>query len=194
MIWVGLIVSVFVVPDQNIQNAISFWLLVTVWKLITIILRFFRTGWPLLILGPILLFTVFGLQDSPVYKDAALFGSGVSLTLLGIGLTLRWVLNYTSLLPRVIDRLVASITGLALAFFWGMPFDTFESLTGKLEDSPLTFVLPGLWLVVSVMTVIMYNAEIIVWIGNKHSELLVASKQYLRFLLHIQWHLVFELV
>ena len=52
------------------------------------------------------------------------------------------------------------------AIVW-CPFDTFESLTGKLEDSPLTFVLPGLWLVVSVMTVIMYNAEIIVWIGNK---------------------------
>ena len=167
LIWVGLIVSIFVVPDQTVQNAISIWFLVTLWKLITIILRFFKTGWPLLILGPIVLFTVFGLEDAPVYKDAALFGSGVSLTLLGIGLTLRWMLNYTSLLPRVIDRLAASITGLTLAIFWGMPFDTLEGITGKLEDSPLTFVLPGLWLVVSVMTVIMYNAEIIVWIGNK---------------------------
>ena len=166
-IWVGLIVSVFAVPDQAVQNAFSLWLIVTLWKIITIILRFFKTGWPLLILGPIVLFTVFGFENSPVYKDAALFGSGVSLTLLGIGLTLRWMLNYTSLLPRVIDRLAASITGLTLAIFWGMPFDTLESITGKLEDSPLTFVLPGLWLVVSVMTVIMYNAEIIVWIGNK---------------------------
>ena len=173
-IWVGLIVSVVAlaiqdttVSAQAVQNGILLWLLVTLWKIITIILRFFKTGWPLLILGPIVLFTVFGLEDAPVYKDAALFGSGVSLTLLGIGLTLRWVLNYTSLLPRVIDRLAASITGLTLAIFWGMPFDTLESITGKLEDSPLTFVLPGLWLVVSVMTVIMYNAEIIVWVGNK---------------------------
>ena len=173
-IWVGLIVSVVAlaiqdttVSAQAVQNGILLWLLVTLWKIITIILRFFKTGWPLLILGPVVLFTVFGLEDAPVYKDAALFGSGVSLTLLGIGLTLRWMLNYSSLLPRVIDRLAASITGLTLAIFWGMPFDTLESITGKLEDSPLTFVLPGLWLVVSVMTVIMYNAEIIVWIGNK---------------------------
>ena len=174
LIWIGLISSVVApvlqdttVAAQAVQSGIFLWLLVTLWKLLTIILRFFKTGWPLLILGPIVLFTVFGLENAPVYKDAALFGSGISLTLLGIGLTIRWMLNYTSLLPRVIDRLSASITGLTLAIFWGMPFDTLESITGKLEDSPLTFVLPGLWLVVSVMTVIMYNAEIIVWVGNK---------------------------
>ena len=133
-----------------------------VWQIAIVIgiLRFIQPyllrGWLLAIVGIFLTYLAV-----VQWERASWFGAGVSLTILGLGLMLRWGLGRTDLRPETVDRASFTITGVLVLVFWALPSSLLEPLVGDLEgDFDIMFV-SGIAMVGAAVWTVMYNADLL---------------------------------
>ena len=99
--------------------------------------------------------------------NGTLFSVGVSMSIIGLGITLRKILARFNISSRPANRIAATLEGGLLCLFWGVPFDAVESYTGKLDTTPDIFVLGGVAQIGSAVWLVMNNSEILLGISNR---------------------------
>ena len=124
-------------------------------SVVQILSRPFRQGWLVFILGVLLAAQGINIEQ------AAPFGLGVSLMIIGLGLTLRTILERTSMRAEVRDRIVYTFIGVVMLIFWLKPFDALDGLVGELEGGIEMFFLSGISVVAAAVWTVMYNADLI---------------------------------
>ena len=92
---------------------------------------------------------------------------GVSISILGLGLALRRILELIKIQRSINHRISSTFEGLTFLLFYGLPFDTFESYTGELNTTPDIFVLGGVAMVGSSVWLIMNNSDLLLSASNK---------------------------
>ena len=117
--------------------------------------RPFKQGWLAFLLGVLLTWT--GMETD----QASSFRIGVSLMILGAGLTVRSLLLRTSMRPDVRDRIVYTVTGLVMLVFWVLPFGILRTVSGDLQGGPELFFISGISMVAAAVWTVMYNADLI---------------------------------
>ena len=75
--------------------------------------------------------------------NGTVFSGGVSMSIIGLGITLRKILAGFNMSSRPANRIAATLEGVLLCLFWGVPFDAVEAYSGKLDTTPDIFVLGG---------------------------------------------------
>ncbi|MGD9101847.1 MAG: FtsX-like permease family protein, partial [Anaerolineae bacterium] len=119
--------------------------------------------WALIGRGPLtallgLLSLVFGLNRS----NAFFFTMGVSLVLIGIGLTARWFMRLRRVRPERRDRIAFSFAGVSLLVYWSLPFDSLDFLDlPDMSAGPEMFVLSGIMMVAGAVWTIIYNSDLL---------------------------------
>jgi putative ABC transport system permease protein len=128
------------------------------------------SGWPLLPIGLLIALLgfdpEFGIKGFGV-KNAALFTSGTTLIIIGLGLIMRRLLDRRGFREEFQKRVSMTSIGVAMLIFWGLPFDALDGLTGTLDGGPEMFLLSGVSLVAAAVWVVMYNADTLVWVVSK---------------------------
>jgi putative ABC transport system permease protein len=92
--------------------------------------------------------------------SAFFFDMGVSLVLIGLGLTIRWVLRVRRTRPERRDRIAFSFAGIGLLIYWALPADALDFLP-DLEGGPEMFVLSGVMMVAGAVWTIIYNSDLL---------------------------------
>jgi putative ABC transport system permease protein len=125
--------------------------------------------WALIGRGPLtiligVLFVFVGNQFGNLFS----FNLGVSLVLIGIGLTLRWVMLLRHVRPSLRDRVAFTFIGVSLLVFWSLPFDALDFLgLGELTAGPEMFVLAGVMMVAGAVWTIVYNSDLLLGVVNR---------------------------
>ncbi|MBN19632.1 MAG: hypothetical protein CL758_09190 [Chloroflexi bacterium] len=120
-----------------------------------------RQGWPLILIG------VYVHRLGINVDNGTLFTIGVSISILGLGLALRRILELIKIEKSLNHRISSTFEGLTFLLFYGLPFDTFESYTGELNTTPDIFVLGGVAMVGSSVWLIMNNSDLLLTASNK---------------------------
>lgn len=96
-------------------------------------------------------------------KNGFLFHTGASLTLIAIGLTLRWLLGLRRVRPATRDRIAFSFAGIGLLIYWALPIDALQRWFGVPEFGAgiELFFVGGLMMVAGAVWTIIYNADIL---------------------------------
>ena len=128
---------------------------VTVQTIVELLWRPFQHGWLALVLG--VLITYAGTAND----QASLFRIGVSLVIVGLGLTMRTVLRSAQMRPDVRDRLAYTFMGVLMLVFWVMPFSWLTAMAGELEGGPELFFISGIAMVAAAVWTVMYNADLL---------------------------------
>jgi putative ABC transport system permease protein len=119
--------------------------------------------WALTIRGPLAVVVGLALvRVSHNSRSAFLYGLGVSLAIIGIGLTIRWILGAYHVRPVIRDRIAFSFTGIGLLLFWMMPIDTLRFLNPpSRKSSSEIFILAGIMMIAGAVWAIIYNSELL---------------------------------
>jgi putative ABC transport system permease protein len=117
--------------------------------------RFFKQGW-LAILQGVLLFWLGIVSD-----EAASFRIGVSLIIVGLGLSMQTVLRRIGMRADVRDRMSYTFIGLVLLFFWVLPFNALRVVAGDLDSGIEMFFISGIAMVLAAVCTVMYNADLL---------------------------------
>ena len=156
--------------QQAVVAAIVYWFMVFAWKMFKFVQPWLAVGWPLLPFGAIVALLGFdaehGIKDFGL-GNAALFTSGTTLIIIGIGLAMQQMLDRRGYREEFQKRVSMSFIGIAMLVFWGLPFDALDGLTGTLPGGPEMFLLSGVSLVAAAVWTVMYNADVIVWVVTK---------------------------
>jgi putative ABC transport system permease protein len=86
------------------------------------------------------------------------FDLGVSLVLIGVPMTLRWVAGVAGVSDRLRNRAGYSLAGLALVVYWLLPFDLFRK---NWDFGIEMFVLAGIMLTLGGVWTAMYNIDVL---------------------------------
>ena len=121
--------------------------------------------WALVVRGPLLvLLGLLLLRAGQTGRSVFLYGMGVSLLIISVGLLLRWVLGARHVRPSLRDRIAFSVAGIGLLVFWMLPLNTLRFLnppTGKSDSSPEIFVLAGIMMIAGAVWTIIYNSQVL---------------------------------
>ncbi|MCE2404939.1 MAG: FtsX-like permease family protein [Dehalococcoidia bacterium] len=117
--------------------------------------RPFKQGWLAFLLGVLLAWI--GMQTD----QASSFRIGVSLMIVGAGLTARSLLLRTAMRAEVRDRIAYTGIGLAMLVFWVLPFSVLRTVSGELTGGPEMFFVSGISMVAAAVWTVMYNADLI---------------------------------
>jgi putative ABC transport system permease protein len=154
--FVGLLLLLLIVP----------WLVVLAWKLFKYFQPWLASGWPLVPVGAVMALS--GLHEDKqvlpwALESAAIWTVGVTLMIIGAGLSLRRLLDRRGYREEFQERVSMTLIGAAMLAFWGLPFDALEGITGELSGGPEMFLLSGVSMVAAAVWVVMHNADVIVW-------------------------------
>jgi putative ABC transport system permease protein len=142
----------------KVWKAFKTWVIQVPLSILCLIWAGFRSGILTFLLG--LLLIPVGLNS----ELNAVFTIGVSLAIIGGGLTLRMILS--ALLPRhkeQSDRIAFTIIGLALTIFWSLPSDVYEQIgVTDLKGGPEMLFIAGFMMVVGAVMVVMYNTDLLI--------------------------------
>ena len=146
------------------------WIAVILWKIFKFVQPWLSSSWVLLPVGFVMAISGFlpekGIEGYGL-GSAAVFTSGTTLLIIGIGLMLRRWLERRGYREEFQKRVSMTFIGLGMLIFWGLPFDALDGLTGTLPGGPEMFLLSGVSLVAAAVWLVMHNAEVIVWIVSK---------------------------
>jgi putative ABC transport system permease protein len=146
------------------------WIVVVFWKMFKFVQPWLAQGWPLLLLGGVMAISGFLPEkgiDGYGLGNAAIFTSGISLIIIGLGLMMRRLLDRRGYREEFQKRISMSFIGITMLVFWGLPFDALDGLTGTLSGGPEMFLLSGVSLVAAAVWTVMYNADVMVWVVSK---------------------------
>ena len=145
----------------NLGIAIVWFIIFPIWltDIFAAVVRFawpyLRAGWLTLTLG--VLITLLGMAED----EAAGFRIGVSLMILGLGLTVRTVLLRTAMRADLRDRLAYTFIGVLMLFFWVLPFNALRKVAGELSGGIEMFFISGMFMVAAAVWTVMYNSDLI---------------------------------
>ena len=137
------------------------WPISIVRQIFRILASVLTQGWVLIILG--IAIHRLGMN----LDNGTLFSVGVSMSIIGLGITLRRILARFNISPRPANRIAATLEGVLLCLFWGVPFDAFEAYSGRLDTTPDIFVLGGVAQIGSAVWLVMNNSEVLLGISNR---------------------------
>ena len=120
-----------------------------------VVWRPFQQGWLAFLLG--LLITWLGTEND----EAAPFRIGVSLSILGLGLMIRTLLQRTAMRADLRDRIAYTFMGVVMLVFWVLPFSTIRDMAGELSGGIEMFFVSGIAMVAAAVWTVMYNADLI---------------------------------
>jgi putative ABC transport system permease protein len=127
--------------------------------------------WALVGRGPLtVLVGLLGIRLGQSARNLFAFHLGVSLVLIGVGLTLRWVLRarVRTLRPETRDRLAFSFAGITLLIYWSLPFDALDALgVSGFSAGPEMFVLAGVMMVAGAVWTIVYNSDLLLHVVTR---------------------------
>ncbi|GIV95393.1 MAG: hypothetical protein KatS3mg057_0050 [Herpetosiphonaceae bacterium] len=127
-----------------------------------------RRVWAM-IRGPLLALLGIGMMSS-AHASGQLSPAiiGVALCIIGGGLLLGWLLDFTALRPSLRDRIVFTLIGLCLLIFYAAPFGTWDALLGLegLESSADVFILSGVMIVAGAIWIVIYNGDLLLRLFN----------------------------
>ena len=137
------------------------WAILSIWTATTgsifqVLWRPFTQGWLAFLMGLLL-----AVQGARAWEQAAPFTIGVSLMIIGTGLSVRTILQRTSMRVDVRDRIAYTFIGVVMLVFWTLPFNTFESITGELKGDFEMFFISGVSMVAAAVWTVMYNADLL---------------------------------
>ena len=144
----NLILAVVVIPV---------WFIPIIFAIIKFIQPYLMRGWLVFAGGAV--FTYFAVA---VWERTSWFGAGMSLMILGFGLMLRWILQWTSMRQALVDRIASTVAGGLMLAFWSLPLSVFEPIVGDLEGSFDIMFVSGAAMVGAAVWTVMYNADLIV--------------------------------
>ena len=133
------------------------WLTAIVLGVLRFIQPYLLRGWLVLVGGVVL--TYFG---AAVWERASWFGAGVSLSVVGLGLMLKWGLGRTEMRAETVDRIAYTAAGVVMLVFWALPDSVLRPLVGELQgDFDIMFV-SGVAMVGAAVWTVMYNSDLLV--------------------------------
>src|SRR5581483_8662817 len=135
-----------------------------------------RFWWALFRRGPLTIAAGVGLvalslwPDGGAYHVELVYSTGVSLFLIGAGLTIRWILTLAGARPPSASRAGFTFAALGLLLFWGQPFGRLEDLLGlggrlqvkQLSGGPEVFVLSALMALLAAIWLVIYNSDLLI--------------------------------
>ena len=116
---------------------------------------YIRRGWLAFLLG--LLIALAGMA----IEEAAPFRIGVSVMIVGLGLTIRTVLQRHAVRAGVRDRIAYTFIGVVMLVFWALPFDALRAVAGDLDGGIEMFFVSGIAMVAAAVWTVMYNADLL---------------------------------
>ncbi|PKB72289.1 MAG: hypothetical protein BZY87_01365 [SAR202 cluster bacterium Io17-Chloro-G6] len=136
------------------------------WAAVTSPLRFFGAifqalwvpmihGWLTVVSG--VLFTFLGMSSD----RAAPLSIGVTLVIIGVGLSLRTFFHRTGLRSDVGDRIAYTFMGVVSLVYWMIPFDSLDGIFGESEGGIEMFFISGIAMVAAAVWTVMYNADLL---------------------------------
>ena len=124
----------------------------------------FGVLWAIIASGPVLgIVGLLMLAAGWVFVNGFLFHTGASLTIVAIGLTIRWLLDRRRVRPARRDRIAFTIAGLALLIYWALPIDALHDWFGLPEFNLgiENFFVSGIMMVMGAVWVVMFNSDIL---------------------------------
>ena len=117
--------------------------------------RPFSQGWLAIVIG-------IPMAWLGTFTDSAMWVRlGVTITIIGIGLTLRTVMNRRGVRSEVADRTGYTLMGVVTLVFWIIPFSSLRSIFGELNGGIEMFFISGVTMVAAAVWTVMYNAELL---------------------------------
>ena len=112
-------------------------------------------GWLTVVAGA--LFTWLGMATD----EAAPLRIGVTLVIIGIGLSIKTASRRTGLRPDVGDRIAYTFMGVVILVFWVIPFSALRTVFGDVEGGIEMFFISGIAMVAAAVWTVMYNADLL---------------------------------
>ena len=112
-------------------------------------------GWLTVVVGA--LFTWLGMSSD----RASLLSIGVTLVIIGVGLSMRTFLHRTGLRSDVGDRIAYTFMGVVSLVYWMIPFDSLDGIFGESEGGIEMFFISGVAMVSAAVWTVMYNADLL---------------------------------
>ena len=123
--------------------------------MVLLLWRPFTQGWLALVIGVLLAWS------GTMSDSAAWVRIGVSLSIIGIGLTVRLVLLHTGAHRDTADRIGYTLLGVVVLAFWVVPFSMLRSVFGELNGGFEMFFISGVVMVAAAVWTVMYNADLL---------------------------------
>lgn len=138
---------------------------VFVYTLFQLLLSPYRQGWMVavrmalstIVVGIGIALAWQGAEDSQAYGVRL----GVTLTIVGVGLLLRSLLNVNRVRPETSDRIAYTFIGAATLVYWFIPFSVLESFFGELNAGIEMFFISGITMVAAAVFTVMFNADVL---------------------------------
>ena len=86
---------------------------------------------------------------------------GVTIAIIGVGLTLRTAMNRRGIRSEIADRTGYTLMGVVILAFWIIPFSSLRSIFGELNGGIEMFFISGVTMVAAAVWTVMYNAELL---------------------------------
>ena len=115
----------------------------------------FKQGWLAFLMGVAI--TWAGISS----EQAAPFRLGSTLMIIGLGLTLRFLLLRTALRADLRDRIAYTFIGVVMLVFWVLPFELIRKVAGDLSADIEMFFIAGIAMVAAAVWTVMYNSDLI---------------------------------
>ena len=112
-------------------------------------------GWLTIVIGS--LFTWLGMATD----ETSALTIGVTLVIIGVGLTIRTFFHRTGVRPEVGDRIAYTFMGVVSLVYWVIPFDAFDGIFGESEGGIEMFFISGIAMVAAAVWTVMYNADLL---------------------------------
>lgn len=133
------------------------WIIGLVVSFARIFMPYFAQGWPVAILGAVLV--AYGLFSTDSAWQAYI---GASLAIYGLGMFTRTLMIGSGLRETISSRVTYTVVGLLILVIWAVPERWSQRVTGELDGNIEMFVLAGIWMVASAVWVVMYNSDLLV--------------------------------
>ncbi len=112
-------------------------------------------GWLTVVVGALL--TWLGTTSD----EAAPLRIGVTLVIIGVGLSIRTLAHRTGLQADIGDRIAYTFMGVVNLAFWVIPFRALRSIFGEIDGGIEMFFISGIAMVAAAVWTVMYNADLL---------------------------------
>ena len=93
--------------------------------------------------------------------EAAPLRIGMTLVIVGVGLSIRTLSHRTGLRPDVGDRIAYTFMGVVNLAFWIIPFSVLRKVFGEIDGGIEMFFISGIAMVAAAVWTVMYNADLL---------------------------------
>ncbi|MCH7737789.1 MAG: FtsX-like permease family protein [Chloroflexi bacterium] len=93
--------------------------------------------------------------------EAAPLRIGVTLVIIGVGLSIRTLAHRTGLRPDMGDRIAYTFMGVLNLAFWVVPFRALRAIFGEIDGGIEMFFISGIAMVAAAVWTVMYNADLL---------------------------------